>query len=306
MGVLMNPVQSAKFFYRCALRVALCTLLTGTMPGLLIAQTRDAKKPAKIVSVNVCTDELLLQLVPPERIAALTRLSEDPSISTIAEQARGIKRIQGGVEDVLACNADLLVGGRFSNKETLRFFQRSEVPVLTFGIPKSFEDIYTDIRNLAEAVGEPRKGETIIKQMQKELGELKPKTTPDVGQVKHPVLRGPKRAVFFQSGNYVPGAGTFENAIMEAAGLINVASELGIKDYGNLPLEQLVRTKPDLLIFASDQKAGHTVRGEVLSHPVIRKALPEAKVVTIPSSLLNCGSPASVEAVRILVKEVSA
>lgn len=103
----------------------------------------------------------------------------------------------------------------------------------------------------------------------------------------------------------MPGSETFENAIMEAAGLENLAATLGIKDYGSLSLEKLIEMKPDILIFASDQKKQPTVRGEVLAHPAIRKSLSHVKTVTLPSATLSCGSPASVEAVRILVKETA-
>ena len=258
--------------------------------------------PQRIVSINLCTDELLLQLVGPERVVALTKFSADPEVSTVASQAKDIKKIQGGIEDVQACRPDLLVGGRFSHKETLRFFERSGIPVLTFGLPKNFEDIYADIRKLAEAAGAPEKGEAIIRGMQDELAILKPKITPGVhsrGDL------GRKRAFFFQSGGFVPGSGTFENAIMEAARLENLAASMGIRDYGSLSLEKLIEMKPDVVIFASDQRKRPTVRGEVLTHPAIRRALPHVKTVTLPSAILNCGSPASVEAVRILVKETN-
>ena len=247
--------------------------------------------PQKIVSVNLCTDELLLQLVGTERVAALTKFSADPEVSTVAFQTKVVKKIQGGIEDVQACSPDLLVGGRFSHKETLRFFERSGIPVLTFGLPKHFEDIYTDIHKLAGAVGETGKGDQLVERMQSDLAALKQSLGPK------------KKAFFFQSGGFVPGSGTFENAIMEAAGLENLAASMGIRDYGSLSLEKLIEMKPDVLIFASDQKKRPTVRGEVLSHPAIRKALPHVKTVTLPSAILNCGSPASVEAVRILVKE---
>lgn len=261
---------------------------------------KNGSSPKRIVSINLCTDEILLRLVEPERVAALTKFSADAEVSTVAVQAQHIKKIQAGIESVQACGPDLLVGGKFSNKETLRFFSLSGIPVLTFGLPKNFEDIYGDIRTLAQAVGEPEKGEALIRGMQEELAELKgvrphfPETGSD-----------PLRAFFFQSGGFVPGAGTFENAIMEAAGLENLAAVLGIQDYGSLSLEKLIEMKPEVLIFASDQKKRPTVRGEVLTHPAIRKALPGVKIVTLPSALLNCGSPASVEAVRILVKEVA-
>jgi ABC-type Fe3+-hydroxamate transport system substrate-binding protein len=90
---------------------------------------------------------------------------------------------------------------------------------------------------------------------------------------------------------------------MEAAGLRNIAVELGIRDYGRMGLEELIRARPDMIIFSSEQKKGKTVRGEVLDHPAIKKALPAVKAVTLPTFYLNCGSPASVEAVRILVGE---
>ncbi len=248
--------------------------------------------PKRIVSINLCTDELLLQLVGRERVAALTKFSTDPEVSTVAVGAQGIWQTQGDIEHVLACGPDMVLGGRFSNKETVRFFKRSGIPVQVFKVPKSFEAIYADIRRLAEAVGEKDKGEAIVRRMQEELAGLKKTSTP-------------RRAVFFQSDNYVPGSGTFENAVMEAAGLRNVAVELGIKDYGRMGLEELIRAKPDVIIFSSEQKKARTVRGEVLNHPAIKKALPGVKTVTIPTLYLNCGSPASVEAVRILVKETS-
>ena len=274
----------------------------------------EVQSPKRIVSINLCTDELLLQLVGPERVAALTKFSADPEVSTVAFQAQDIKKIQGGIEDVQACGPDLLVGGWFSHKETLRFFARSGIPVLTFGLPKNFEDIYEDIRKFASAIGESQKGEAIIRKMQAELAVLKQDGTgsPAVGEVPVPLQKGAipksfpakKRAFFFQSGGLVPGSGTFENAILEAAGLENLAATIGIRDYGSLSLEQLIEMKPEVLIFSGDQKKKPTVRGEVLSHPAIRQALPHVKTVILPSAILNCGSPASVEAVRILVREI--
>ncbi len=271
----------------CALFVVLCAL---NGPVTFASDIKQAN-PKRIVSINLCTDQLLLQLVGPERVAAVTKFSADPEVSPIAFQVKGVKKIQGGIEDVQACGPDLLVGGKFSHKETLRFFNRSGIPVLTFGIPKNFEDIYADIRKLAEAVGAQGRGDQLIQSMQSDLAALKP---------------GPgskKKAFFFQSGSLVPGSGTFENSIMEAAGLENLAATIGIQNYGSLSLEKLIEMKPDVLIFSSDQKQKPTIRGEVLDHPAIRKALPHVKTVTLPSAILNCGSSASIEAVQILVKE---
>lgn len=305
----------------CAILLASCFLVAcgalfckSTNAADVRATSPEARAPSprRIVSINLCTDELLLQMVGPERVAAVTKFSADPEVSTVAAEAKDLKKIQGGIEAIQACGPDLLVSGKFSNKETLRFFERSGIPVLTFGLPRNFEDIYADIRKLAQAVGAQEKGEAIIKRMQDELAALNPGVKPD----QFPELSGEtipgigrvqtgKRAVFFQSDNYVPGAGTFENAVMEAAGLQNIAVERGIRDYGRMGLEELIQAKPDVIIFSSEQKNSKTVRGEVLDHPAIKKALPGVKTVTLPTLYLNCGSPVSVEAVRMLVEETS-
>ncbi len=257
------------------------------------AQEVNPERPSKIVSINLCTDELLLQLVEPERVAAVSPYADNPKISTVADKAKNIRKIQGSVEGVLSCQPDLLLGGTFSPRETLHFFQYSDIPVLIFGIPKGFSDIYADIRKLARATGNADQGERMIEKMKGQLDSCVSKALQK------------KRAVFFQSGNYVPGAETFENAIMEAAGLENVAATLGIHGYGTLSLEKLSELKPEILIFSNDQTQAPTVRGEVLSHPIIRKAMPNVKAVTLPAALLNCGSPASVRAVELLVQETS-
>ena len=235
-----DPRKAGRFF----LRVGLAVIFLYCPLGVTFAETTDAVVrgpwPKKIVSINLCTDELLFRLVPPERIAAVSMHCADPEVSTVSREAQGVTKIKGGIEEVHAAEPDLIVGGTFSNKATIHFFKYSDTPVLVLGVPKDFDDIYTDIRKLAQATGEVEKGEAMIEQMQKELEALKPKTTPGVGQVQHPVFKGVKRAVFFQSGSYVPGAQTFENAIMEAAGLTNIAAELGIEIYGNLSLEQLI------------------------------------------------------------------
>ena len=284
----------------------LCLALTFWASGMALAEENSTQIPQRIVSVNFCTDELLLSLVGPERIAAITQFDRGPEAEV---KDGGIKKVAGSVEAVLSCNPDLLLAGRFSRQTTVRYFERSGIPVLVFGVPKSFEDIYADIRKLSQAVGENEKGERIIKEMQDELADLNPKKpVRDPGACSSCQKMNefvPKRAVVLQSERFVPGRGTFENSIMEAAGLLNVAAQIGIRDYGKLDLEKLIELEPEVLIFTSDQKSGRTIRGEVLSHPAIRNALPQARIVTVPSSLLNCGSPASVEAVRILVKETS-
>lgn len=53
------------------------------------------KKPERIVSLSISTDEILLDLVEPKRIVALTKYVDDEGISNATEQAKAVKgRVQ--------------------------------------------------------------------------------------------------------------------------------------------------------------------------------------------------------------------
>ena len=54
--------------------------------------THAADKPQRIVSLNVCVDQLLLLMVSPARIAALTQFATDRDWSNMPAEARGFRR----------------------------------------------------------------------------------------------------------------------------------------------------------------------------------------------------------------------
>ena len=63
-------------------------------------------KPQRIVSLGLSADEVLLDMVEPDRIAALTYLADDAGISPAADKAVRVKgRVQSGsLESVLVRN----------------------------------------------------------------------------------------------------------------------------------------------------------------------------------------------------------
>ncbi|MGB0498119.1 MAG: ABC transporter substrate-binding protein, partial [Rubricella sp.] len=69
----------------------------------------------RVVSINLCTDILVLQLADPGQIAALTFLATDPRSSILAEEAAGFPLIRGRAEEVFALDPDLVLAGAFSD-----------------------------------------------------------------------------------------------------------------------------------------------------------------------------------------------
>jgi len=250
--------------------------------------------PKRIASLNLCTDELLLRLVEPERVVAVTRYAHDGEFSTIAEDAKNIRIIKGHIEEIIDLNPDLVLAGVFTQREAIHLLSRFDVPVLILEVPQNFEDIYKNIRRLAEAVGEIEKGTALISMMQKRLEALRAEKDEK------------PRVLFLAEAGIMPGNQTFENAIIQAAGAVNLAAELGIEGHGYVSLEHLMIEKPDILVYAGDRENHPAIRREALTHRALQKGLPDAKTVVLPSHLLNCGTPASMQAVEMLAAEIKA
>ena len=90
------------------------------------AVAQAVAKPKRIVSLDLCTDQLLIDLVPRERIAAVTHLAADASVSAIPEKARGLPITHGGAEDVLARDPDLILAGPWGVAGTVSLLQRRQ------------------------------------------------------------------------------------------------------------------------------------------------------------------------------------
>ena len=77
-----------------------------------ITRAADAQaRPQRIVSMNLCTDELLMRMVDPSRIASITYLSQQPINAPLGLNAiaSGLKTNHGLAEEILMQEPDLIL-----------------------------------------------------------------------------------------------------------------------------------------------------------------------------------------------------
>lgn len=242
--------------------------------------------PHRVVSVNLCADQLLVTLAEPGQIASLTFLGSDPDLSYVAPQAVRYPANHGQIEEILAFDPDLILAGRYTAGPTLAFFQKRAVAIARVGIPATFDEVHADIRTVAAALGASEKGESVIAAMER-----------DLAAVSAPSVRG--RALAWQPGGFTAGAGTLTDTVLRAAGFTNTAAELGLNGYGYLPLESVIDGDPDILIAESRMPDRPSLREALLQHPAIER-MAKTRRVEIPGALWSCGGPFTVEAVRRL------
>src|SRR4029079_12353654 len=83
----------------------------GLFVGLLAGAANAAAAPKRIVSFNLCADQLVVALADPEQIAGLSPYSADARLSVVAEQARAFPRLDWSAESTVALGPDLVLVG---------------------------------------------------------------------------------------------------------------------------------------------------------------------------------------------------
>lgn len=273
--------------YRTAATLLALCLAWPTWPAL--AAPAEAPPPQRVVSLNLCTDQLAVLLLPPDRIAAVSFLARDPELSHVADRAATLPIVHGTAEEILPLRPDLVLAGTFTTRPTVRLLKAKGIPVLELGLASGFDDIRAQTRAVAAALGVPERGEALLAEMDRRLAAA----APAAGDARPRVLT-------FAPGGFTAGAGTLSDAIMRAAGVANYAAARGLNGYGYLPVEAVAADPPDLLV-GGREAAGHpSLAGRLLSHPALARSIPPAARLRIPGSLSACGGPFTVEAVERL------
>ncbi len=261
--------------------------LTAIWATALCAPTAQAQPPQHVMSLSVCTDALLLDLVPPSRIASITFLSRDPSNSSLWPQAAKVPINYGSVEEVLAERPDFVLAGTYTTPTTRMLIKEVGLPMLEVPAANNFAEIRATTRSVARALGVEASGEALIAKMDATLREL--------AATKPPRLI---RVAGWNGGGSVPGRGTLFDAILTAAGGVNIASGKGESD-GSFDLEQLLEAHPDVLAYGSDTSSAPSLHTDEATHPLILK-LYAGRRISYPSALYSCGVVESADAALAL------
>lgn len=268
--------------------LALCaTLLASTAVSAQDDAAAERAVPRRIVSLNLCTDQLLLLLVEPERIAAVTKLAADPRASASAEAAAGLHAIRGSAEEVFALEPDLVLAGTFTTRATVSLLRRLEVPIVEIAPETSLEDIRRNIVEVGRAVGEPARAAAVVAAFDEELARVR---APD----------GAARGVFadIQVNSWVSGTGTLTADVARVAGLRSLGEALGFQGSAQVSLEQLLVSSPDVLVTSHDWYETPALASERFEHPALVHLMRGGRTASVPDALWACGGPFTLEAVR--------
>lgn len=265
-----------------------CALLWGGC----IAPAIASEKPQRIVSLNLCTDQLLMMLVDANRIVGVSYLARRRSSSAMAAHAQSLPITYGGAEDVIMLQADLILAGTYSTRATVHMLKKLKHNVIVVAPARNFTDVLKNIRLIAKAVGEVRKGEQLIGQLQLALNK-----TPLNGVVQTTSKPNPVAALVYSRG-YTSGTGTLANQILLEGGFYNLAQKLGFAGSAKVSMESLLVEQPDAIVLGRKDFGGDDLAHEIFHHPALEKILNSTPSMTLADKYWVCGTPYILKAVQ--------
>ncbi|RGP38636.1 ABC transporter substrate-binding protein [Pseudotabrizicola alkalilacus] len=251
--------------------------------AVLISAPAFADAPRRVVSINLCTDQLAMLLAAPGQLISVSHLAQDPRSSVMVDAARAYPANRALAEEVYLMNPDLVLAGSFTARATVSMLQRLGIPVATFPPAASLADVRQGMQEMGAVLGRDRAAAAMLARFDAGLAQMGD-ADPD---------HGPTAATYAANG-YTPGANSLSGDIIRAAGFRHLATELGLTHGGFLPLEALILAAPDLVV-VGETYPGNSRAEEILSHPALTQLRGGRE--TLEDRDWVCGLPGVVDAV---------
>jgi iron complex transport system substrate-binding protein len=231
-----------------------------------------ARSAPSVVSINLCADQLLLNVAAAEQIVSLSWLAADPDESILADAASRYPLNYGTAEEVVRLAPDVVIAGRFTNPYA---------------------------RNLAlvgQAVERPEAAQAAVTALRNRVEDLRTSNA----------RRSRVRAIVMRPGGYTIERNSIASEMLALAGIEDQATAMGLDTWGSLSVETLLRADAQLLIISDYKLDTASLANAWYAHPAVASLTRQHPTVRLPVSYWACGVPQSLESVTVLVDAITA
>jgi iron complex transport system substrate-binding protein len=242
--------------------------------------------PQRVVSINLCTDQMAMLMAAPRQLKSVSFLATEKGTSMMVDEAARYPLNHGQAEEVFLMQPDLVLAGTYTAKATVSLLKELGFRVEQFKPATSFDDVRASLIRMGNLLHREQRATELVAKLDQGLAELATRKVPH------------KNAAFYYANSYTSGSGTLADAIVKAAGLTNMGETLGFKGMTRLPLELLIAANPDIIIEGDSQYSAPALAKQNFTHPAFTAL--SGRIVPIPDKYTICGAPFTLEASRML------
>ncbi|MDP3899355.1 MAG: ABC transporter substrate-binding protein [Mesorhizobium sp.] len=269
------------------LAVAVLAGAAAVVPGLSPAAANEV--PERVMSLNVCTDQLAMLLAAPGQLISVSELAADPGLSFHHARAAGFAKNRGLAEEVFLERPDLIVTGTYSLHNTTTLLTRLGFRVEAFDYGQTLGTVAPEIRRMGRLLGRSAAAESLATEFESSLA-----------MVERSLCGAAPTAIAYDQNGIAMGSGTLVDSAMQAAGLRNIAAELGFAGMAPFPLELLVQHRPQIIVLSEPLADTPSLADQIAGHPAIRALGQSSTRITLPRGSASCGGPFIIEAIKAL------
>lgn len=259
---------------------------------------RLAIPPQRIASGTLAGDEMLADLVTPERIVAVSWRADDPANSNIAGfYPATIPRVQRDVEALLTPEPDLVVISSTSDALTVRLLLSAGVAVARVASYDSFAEIEENILLLGAVLGVEGRAMEVVADMRRRIAAVQ----------RRVVGRSAPRVLFLWSRDgSTGGPGSLTDEMIELAGGYNVIRDTGITGHRRVALELAIALQPEIIVVVDWTGRGAAETEWLRQAPAWQDvpAIQNNRLLSLHSAWVTCGSQFRVAGVEVLAQRL--
>ena len=263
----------------------LCALSLGD-----VSNAYADKKPIRVASLGLCTDQILLLLADHNHIATVSRTAADPHVSYMAAHVGNIPLNQSTAEEIIPFHPDLILSTSFAAPEAVRILKRLGYRVELMPLPTTIEDIHEMLLLAGNWLGETEKAQKLLREMDANI----------TASQKRNAHKPERRAIMYSPNGYTIGSNTLENDVLRVAGYRNLAAEMGVTYFQQISVETLVTINPERILIDNYAYNQNSLAYSYINHPVLKRLASEENRMYVPSQLRDCAGPQVAEEIAWL------
>ena len=254
-----------------------------------------AEAPRRIVSMNLCTDQMVLQLAEPGTVVSVSFLTADPAESPMADLTSGLTLNHGQAEEVIALNPDLVVTGRYTTGAAKLLLRRLGFAIAEIEIPLTFDAVRTTYLTLGKKLRRTDAAVRLLDDLDRRFAGLRAEVR---GRTFGTVL-------ILDANGFTVGRPSLVDEVLSRIGLTNVAAQLAIGDFGQITMETILLARPDHVVRMDYRSDAPSLANQTLSHPALIRYLGSRPMISVPQSWLNCGGPFLADAAERVLDSIT-
>ena len=195
---------------------------------------------ARIVSASTIADQVLIEIIEPRRVLAVSRHTLRTQKSPAYRDKIGVEHARD-IETIIELRPDIVFINNFVDRRHVARLKEAGLNVFDLGAMRGLETLLPNIQQLAEVLDVREKGQALALDLVDRLRKV---------SAEVPIAERQRGLYVGIHGDRLYGGaeGTSFHDVLVAAGLVDVASEAGFTGWPAFTSEQLLSLDPPWII----------------------------------------------------------